>query len=102
MGDMLRADLEALRVMAAAVRVEAETIAGIDPVDLIAKVARSMPNSAIGSAAAGAGEPIVAALRDLADRLTSLSGVVEHGVKSYEEVDAALGNQLDRYTRGLP
>lgn len=102
MGEILRADLDALRVMAAAVRVEAETIAKIDPADPIAKVVRSMPNSAIGSAAAGAGEPIVAALRDLADRLTTLSGAVEHGVKSYEEMDAALGNQLDSYTHRLP
>ncbi|MFB7716971.1 hypothetical protein [Nocardia sp. NPDC056100] len=100
MGDLLRADLDALRAMAAAVRVEAETIAAIDPVELIAKVGPAMPNSAIGTAAAGAGAPIAAALRELAERLTALSGVVEHGVKSYEEVDAALGAQLDSYMRG--
>ncbi|MRH89716.1 hypothetical protein GFY24_20085 [Nocardia sp. SYP-A9097] len=100
MGEILRADLDALRAMAAAVRVEAETIAGIDPADLIARVGLAMPNSVIGAAADEAGEPVVAALRELADRLTALSGVVERGVKSYEEVDAALGAQLDSYMHG--
>ncbi|MET9486833.1 hypothetical protein [Nocardia sp. NPDC006630] len=100
MGDMLRADVEALRAMAAAVRVEAETIAGIDPVDVIAKVGRAMPNSAIGAAAAGVREPLRSALGGMAARLVELAEVSEHGARSYAETDAAFTGQLDSYLQG--
>ncbi|WP_327145093.1 hypothetical protein [Nocardia sp. NBC_01327] len=102
MGDMLRADVEALRVMAAAVRVEAETIAGIDPVDVLAKVGRAMPNSAIGAAVAGVGEPLRFAFAGMAERLVELAEVSEHGARGYAEIDAAFEGRLDSYLQGRP
>ncbi|MCU1647044.1 MAG: hypothetical protein JWN03_7319 [Nocardia sp.] len=99
---MLRADVDALRVMAAAVRVEAATIAGIDPVDSIVQVGRAMPNSAIGAAAAGVGEPLRSALGGMADRLSELAAVSEQGARGYAETDAAFEGQLDSYLTGRP
>lgn len=102
MGEMLRVDVDALRVMAAGVRVQADVIGGIDPVDLIAEVGRAMPDSAIGVAAAGVAEPLVDTLRQLADRLRHMSDVAERGTRTYEEADAALAGEMEKYLRGLP
>ncbi|WP_067546223.1 hypothetical protein [Nocardia crassostreae] len=102
MGDMLRADVEALRVMAAGLRGEAAAIAAIDPVDQVAKVALAMPNSAIGSAAAGVGAPLLAVLRQMAGELTDLSEVTDHGATTYEAVAAELETRLDEYLTGTP
>lgn len=100
MGEMLRADLDALRVMAAGVRGEAGAISGIDPVDLCAIVGRAMPNSAIGSAAVGVGEPLLSALRGMAGRLRDLAETAEDGATTYENADEAFTEQLDGYLRG--
>lgn len=101
MGEILRADFDALRIMAAGVRGQADAISGIDPVDLIAKVVQAMPDSAIGVAAAGVGEPLVSSLRQMADRLRALSALAEHGVRTYEDVDTAFQGELEKYLHGL-
>ncbi|MBL1078957.1 hypothetical protein JK358_31590 [Nocardia sp. 2] len=100
MGEMLRADIEALRVMAAGVRVQAEAINGMDPVDLIAKVGRAMPNSATGSAAVDVSAPLLTALRRMAAELTTLADTTDRGATTYEETDRALSDQLDHYLHG--
>ncbi|MFI1916937.1 hypothetical protein [Nocardia sp. NPDC020380] len=102
MGDMLRADLEALRIMAADLRGQADVIAGIDPIDLIAKVGRAMPNSAIATAAATADTPLSDAWRTLSTRLHTLADTTDHGVTTYEATDQALETQLDNYLHDLP
>ncbi|NNH75776.1 hypothetical protein HLB23_39005 [Nocardia uniformis] len=100
MGEILRADLEALRVMAAGVRGEAGTISGIDPVDLVASVGRAMPNSAIGSAAVGVGEPLLSALHGMAERLRGMAEAAENGATTYENADRVFAEQLERYLHG--
>lgn len=102
MGDMLRADLEALRSMAADLRGQADVIAGIDPIDLIAKVGRAMPNSAVGAAATGAAAPLSDAWHTMAARLHTLADTADHGVTTYESADQALETQLDNYLHDLP
>ncbi|MFE3189621.1 hypothetical protein ACFXHA_11480 [Nocardia sp. NPDC059240] len=97
MTEMLHADLTALRIMAAGIRNEADTIATIDPVDLLAKVARSMPNSALGSAAATVAAPAVATLHHLADRLHSLADATDQASATYEATEQTLKTQLDAY-----
>ncbi|MFC9996868.1 hypothetical protein [Nocardia sp. NPDC127526] len=100
MGDILRADVAALRVMAAGIRGESAAIAAIDPVDQVAKVARAMPNSAIGAAAVGIGEPLLTALRQLAGELSEVAAVADHGAVTYEAADEAFERQLDEYLTG--
>lgn len=101
MGEILHADLDALRIMAAGLRTEATTISGIDPVDLIAKVGRAMPNSALGAAADGVGAPLRSAVHAMAERLHDLADTADHGATTYEEVDRAFTEQLDGYLRGV-
>ncbi|GAB2552142.1 hypothetical protein [Nocardia heshunensis] len=97
MTELLRADVTALRIMAAGIRNEADTIAAVDPIDLIAKVARSMPNSALGSAAATVAEPVLATLHHLADHLHSLADATDQATATYEDTEQALKTQLDAY-----
>ncbi|MGW4247332.1 hypothetical protein [Nocardia sp. NPDC004722] len=97
MTDMLRADITALRIMAAGIRAEADTIAAVDPIDLIATVARSMPNSALGTAASTVGVPIRGALHHLADRLHSLADATDQATTTYEDAEQTLETQLDAY-----
>ncbi len=100
MGEMLRTDIEALRVMAAGVRGEADAIGGIDPVGLIATVGRAMPNSAIGSAAVELSEPLRTALRDMARQVRGFADAADHGATTYEALDQALTERLDGYLHG--
>ncbi|WP_433593807.1 hypothetical protein [Nocardia sp. CA-145437] len=97
MADMLRADITALRVMAASLRGEADAVTNIDPVDLIAKVGQAMPNSAIGAAAVTVGEPLLASLGHMADRLSSFAAAADHGATTYEATQLALSAELDGY-----
>ncbi|MTE13609.1 hypothetical protein [Nocardia aurantiaca] len=97
MSDMLRADIMALRIMAAGIRAEADAITAIDPIDLIAKVGRAMPNSAIGAAAVTVGEPLLTVVRRLATHLRTFADTTDHGVTTYEATELALRTQLDGY-----
>ncbi|WP_040810145.1 hypothetical protein [Nocardia concava] len=97
MADMLRADIVALRIMAAGIRNEADAIAVIDPVDQIAKVARSMPNSAIGAAAETVGEPLTATLGEMADQLHVLAEATDQAHATYEDTEQTLKAQLDSF-----
>ncbi|WP_405492354.1 hypothetical protein [Nocardia sp. NBC_00511] len=97
MTDMLRADLTALRIMAAGVRAQGEAISGIDPVDLIAKAGLAMPDSATGTACAGLGAPLLAALRRMAGGLNAFADAADHGATTYEDTTSALTAQLNRY-----
>ncbi|WP_306365045.1 hypothetical protein [Nocardia sp. CC227C] len=96
---MLRTDVEALRVMAAGVRGEADAIGGIDPVGLIATVGRAMPNSAIGSAAVELSEPLRTALRGMAGQVRGFAAAADSGATTYEALDQALTERLDGYLR---
>ncbi|WP_084522440.1 hypothetical protein [Nocardia inohanensis] len=100
MGDMLHTDLDALRILAARVRNEADTITAIDPVALIAEAAGAMPNSAIGAAASGAGAPLRTLLHHMAGRLETMAATTESGTRTYEEADHAYRTQLDNYLTG--
>ncbi|MEC3954038.1 hypothetical protein VMT65_13455 [Nocardia sp. CDC153] len=102
MTDMLRADITALRIMAAGIRAEADAIAAIDPVDLIAKVAQSMPNSATGAAATGVCEPLRTALSRMADQLEAIADTTAHATTTYEQIEADLEHQLDSYLHPTP
>ncbi|BAW08316.1 hypothetical protein NSK11_contig00102-0037 [Nocardia seriolae] len=97
---MLRTDLTALRIMAAGIRNEATAIAAIDPIDLIAQVARAMPNSATGSAALGVTEPLLAALRRMSTHLNTFADTADHGATTYEETQHNLETQLGTYLHG--
>ncbi|MFE3796038.1 hypothetical protein [Nocardia tengchongensis] len=97
MADMLRADITALRIMAAGIRGEAAAISGIDPVDLIAKVGLAMPNSAIGAAAVTIGEPLLASLRRMGEHLHSFADTSERCATTYEGTQLALAAELDGY-----
>lgn len=100
MGDMLHTDLDALRIMAARIRNEADTITAIDPVALLAEAAGAMPNSAIGAAASGAGEPLRALLARMATRLETLAATTDSTARTYEATDHAYRTQLDDYLTG--
>ncbi|MEC3914613.1 type VII secretion target [Nocardia sp. CDC160] len=102
MTDMLRADIAALRIMAAGIRTEADAIAAIDPVDLIAQVAQSMPNSATGAAATGVCAPLRTALSRMATQLTTLADTTTHAATTYEQTEADLEHQLDSYLHPTP
>ncbi|WP_433565935.1 hypothetical protein ACQP1O_12280 [Nocardia sp. CA-151230] len=101
MTDMLRADITALRIMAAGIHSEAAAISAIDPVDLIAKVGRAMPNSAIGAAAVTVGDPLLAALRRLATHLHTFADTTAHTATTYEANQLALETRLDGYLHGV-
>ncbi|MFI6866862.1 hypothetical protein [Nocardia sp. NPDC050406] len=102
MGDTLRADLDALRVMAAGLRAESDAISAIDPIDLIAKAARAMSNSAIGVAAAGVNPPLRTAVHDMAEQLRTMADTAEHSATTYEAANRAFTDQLDEYLHGTP
>ncbi|MEV6768527.1 UDP-glucose 4-epimerase [Nocardia sp. NPDC051030] len=102
MGDMLQADINALRAMAAAIRAEADSIAVIDPVDLIARVGLAMPNSAIGTAAATAGAPLLSAYQGMGERLRALSDAADRSTTTYAEADREFADQLDEYLPSSP
>ncbi|GGK38587.1 hypothetical protein [Nocardia camponoti] len=97
MGEILRADAEALRTMAGAVRGEAGKIGKPSPAEAISAVAAGMPNSVIGAAAAGAGEPIMSSFLRMAAQLNSLADAATSSATSYEDMDAAFKAQLERY-----
>ncbi|UFS96937.1 hypothetical protein [Nocardia huaxiensis] len=100
MGDMLRADIEALRTLATGLRAQSGAINGIDPVDLIAQAGQAMPNSATGSAAVDVTAPLLTVLRRMADELNTLAATTDQGATTYEATDQALANQLDTYLHG--
>ncbi|AYF78266.1 hypothetical protein D7D52_35540 [Nocardia yunnanensis] len=97
MADMLRADIAALRIMAAGMRHEADAVASIDPVDLIARVARAMPNSALGAAAATLGDPLRSSVTRMGDCLRTLADGAERAHTTYADAERDLKNQIDSY-----
>ncbi|MGW3540208.1 hypothetical protein ACWDNI_06610 [Nocardia niigatensis] len=100
MTDLLRADLTALRLMAAGIHSEAAAISAIDPVELIAKVGLAMPNSGIGTAAATVGDPLLALIRRLATHLHAFADATTHTAATYEATELALQAQLNGYLHG--
>ncbi|MVU77022.1 hypothetical protein GPX89_07145 [Nocardia sp. ET3-3] len=97
MTEMLRADIAALRIMAAGIRNEADAIASIDPVAHLAQVAQAMPNSATGAAASTLAEPLLTALGRMTTQLNALADTTDHATATYEDAEQALKTQLDTY-----
>ncbi|MFE4500943.1 type VII secretion target [Rhodococcus sp. NPDC056743] len=101
MGKTLRADAEALRLLAGTLRGRAEEIAVITVATPFSEAASGMPDSATGSAVAAAAAPAEAAYTTIAAKIRDMAAAAESSATSYEETEQLFRSQLSRYQNGL-
>ncbi|MCJ0980467.1 UDP-glucose 4-epimerase [Rhodococcus sp. ARC_M12] len=93
---MLKADLDALRALGAAMAVTADSVGSLDPVAPIVAAADAMPNSAFGAIARSAAIPTLAAYRGVSVRIREMSSASLASADSYDDTDRAFSDQLIR------
>lgn len=95
MGGHLRVDVDAVRLLAASTRGEADRIAGLDPTGPVDSAAAAVPGSSIGAAAARAGAPLLAAYRDTTERLRAVASAAESNAGDYAATEQSFRLTLD-------
>jgi len=96
MGQMLQADIDALRGLAKTLAVAGDSINGI-PVTATA----AMLSSAVDSVSAGVREVVTTAYKALGDRIRSMADAATASATTYEAADQAFGEQLQKYETGF-
>ncbi|WP_194834494.1 hypothetical protein [Nocardia sp. XZ_19_369] len=91
MGDILQADLDALRGLGKALTGRASTIAGIK-ID----AQTTMPDSPVQQAMAAVGPAALAAYGALRSNIEQMASVTNSGVKAYGDVERAFVEQFRR------
>lgn len=96
LSEFLQADIDSLRAMRTELYDTASVIEGVRHSETV-----SMPGSLVAVVASQSSEVVLAAYRRISDSIAHMAAATESNATSYEDLDAAFGEQLRRYEAGL-